>query len=82
MNAPHPRMGRRLPSDSEEVITDDGYWFDLWHLLADQLSTRAFRAYLGGRFVEATKLALRKDRARARMRAAVERMRMKGARRR
>lgn len=81
MNAPHP-MGRRLPSDSERVVTDDGHWFDLWHALAAQLSARSFQAYLAGRFVDATKLSLRRDRARVRQRAAIERMRVKGAQRR
>jgi hypothetical protein len=73
-------LGRpRVPTVSGEiVITDDGHWFTLWRDLEGDLMFRASIELARGRFVRATKLGHRKERARARARAALGRMMRSG----
>lgn len=69
-------LGRpRVPNLAGElVVTDDAHWFTLWRDLEASLLHRAAMELAHGRFVQATKLGQRKERARERTRVVVRRI--------
>ncbi len=69
-------LGRpRVPNLAGElVVTEDAHWFSLWRDLEASLLHRMSGELARGRFVQATKLGRRKERARERTRVVVRRI--------